>query len=567
MNHNPKVVSFDRSAAYVHHRALKNMRENNPVDALELMRQAVEHSPDNREYLLDLAEMYCEMGCHEQSNRILLEMLAQPDAPAECYYGLALNQFGRNEFESARQALMLYRRHAGNGEYLEDAGGLTAEIDFIDAMKRPLDRKLGRAAQVSNRACDALREDDPHKACRLFERSLHLHADQPEMRALYAMALRMLGEKEEAIAQARWCVSGPEPGVRALCVAAQVFYNSGLKAEARQLAERAIRLRPMGTELRLMIFALGEMDMPGEAADALRFALREAPHDKLLLHMRAVALYKAGSPARQVAPFWLRILRIDPQDSVARYFHEKAVADELDEIELSYIYDVPGDEYRRRLLVIADVLGEGLEKAIERWRTQSEFRAMLNWAVGTGDANCGRAAMMIIASAGDEQSERDLRELLYRGDVPMEVKIHAMVFLRLRGADVEKFIPPGMNAQDGLLPDPELILKEMPACERQLVRFASDVLEVCYGVRALSALALLWHAYKVGCAQDNDPLLSSQEAAAALAWNYLLQHGMRASVKELARQFECRERRMIFYARRMAAVLEKNGREQDHEDH
>jgi len=89
----------------------------------------------------------------------------------------------------------------------------------------------------------------------------------------------------------------------------------------------------------------------------------------------------------------------------------------------------------------------------------------------------------------------------------------------------------------------------------------------CEIYRALSALALLWHAYKVGCAQDNDPLLSSQEAAAALAWNYLLQHGMRASVKELARQFECRKRRMIFYARRMAAVLEKNGREQDHEDH
>lgn len=567
MNHNPKLVSFDRSAAYVHHRALKNLRDNNPVDALELMRQAVEHSPGNREYLLDLAEMYCEMGCHEQSNRILLDMLASPDAPAECYYGLALNQFGRNEFESARQALMLYQRHAGNGEYLEDAGGLHAEIDFIDAMKRPLDRKLGRAAQVANRACDALKEDDPRKACRLFERSFRLHADQPEMRALYAMALRMLGDEQEAIAQARWSISGPEPGVRALCVAAQVFYNCGLTAEAHQLARRAIELRPMGTELRLMIFALGEMDMPVEAADALRFALREAPHDKMLLHMRAVALHRAGTPDEQVAPFWLRILRIDPEDSVARYFHEAAVQGKLKEIEPSYIYDVPGDEYRRRLMEIADTLGKGMEQSIERWREDAAFRAILKWAVGTGDENCGRAAMMVIASVGDEQSESDLRELLYRGDVPLSVKMHALLFLRLRGADVEKFIPPGMNAQDGLLPEPELILKEMPACERQLVRFAGEILEVYYGVRAVSALAVLWHTYKCGCEQDNDPLLSTQEAAAALAWNYLLQHGMRASVKELARQFECRERRMIFYARRMAAVLENNGRMQDHEDH
>ena len=39
---NPKIVSFDRSAAYLHHRAMMNRRENRVVDALELLRQAVE---------------------------------------------------------------------------------------------------------------------------------------------------------------------------------------------------------------------------------------------------------------------------------------------------------------------------------------------------------------------------------------------------------------------------------------------------------------------------------------------------------------------------------------------
>jgi len=63
---------------------MMNRRDNNFVDALELMRGAVEASPDNREYLLDLAEMYCEMGCHEQSNRILLDMLSRNDAELAC---------------------------------------------------------------------------------------------------------------------------------------------------------------------------------------------------------------------------------------------------------------------------------------------------------------------------------------------------------------------------------------------------------------------------------------------------------------------------------------------------
>ena len=49
MSNNPKLVNFARSPAYMHHRAMLNRRDNNVVDALELMRRAVEESPENRE--------------------------------------------------------------------------------------------------------------------------------------------------------------------------------------------------------------------------------------------------------------------------------------------------------------------------------------------------------------------------------------------------------------------------------------------------------------------------------------------------------------------------------------
>ena len=39
MRNNLKVVSFKRTPAYVHHRAMLNRRDNNIVDALELMRR------------------------------------------------------------------------------------------------------------------------------------------------------------------------------------------------------------------------------------------------------------------------------------------------------------------------------------------------------------------------------------------------------------------------------------------------------------------------------------------------------------------------------------------------
>ena len=87
MSFDPKVVPFDRSAAYMHHRAMKNLRDNNVVDALELLRRAVEHSPDNDEYKLDLAGLLSEMGCLSQSNRLLLDMLSGERRPASAITG------------------------------------------------------------------------------------------------------------------------------------------------------------------------------------------------------------------------------------------------------------------------------------------------------------------------------------------------------------------------------------------------------------------------------------------------------------------------------------------------
>ena len=99
-----------------------------------LMRSAVEQSPENREYRLDLAELYCEMGCHEQSTRLLLDMLAEGDGPSECYYGLALNQLGMNDLDGARQSLNLYRRRDPEGAHLEAVRRLADPQDHGSAV-------------------------------------------------------------------------------------------------------------------------------------------------------------------------------------------------------------------------------------------------------------------------------------------------------------------------------------------------------------------------------------------------------------------------------------------------
>lgn len=559
MNKNLKVVSFMRTPAYVHQRAMMNRRDNNIVDALELMRRAVEQSPDNREYRLDLAEMYCEIGCHEQSSRLLLDMLAEGDGPSECYYGLALNQLGMNNIAGARKSLRLYRRSDPRGAHLEEVRQLAAELDFYSELNHPASRKLHRAARIASRACDAMKADRPDKACRLFEQSLALASEQYEMRALYAMALLIRGDGEAARAQAERAAGGYPPSVRALCVCAQVYAMMGDVTTARALIDRAAQEKPGGQDLRLMVYALGELNMDEKVAEYARLALQEAPYDRDLLHMRAVALWRTGAPQRRVARFWARILRIDPDDSVAQYYQSAAARGELGRFEPQYAYQVPRQEFARRLSALVEHLSGGYAHVETQWRDDAAFRQLVRWAVSTEDARLSRAAMTALTTIDSEESRSLLRGLLFGADLPDELKAHATLSLRLQGVAQDAIMPQSAGLEEGFLPGAQALMARLGVGERQLVRYADEVLRREYEVDGLAQLLLIWTAYRQLRGTRSDPLLRVESAAAALACNYLMIYGPKPELKRLAAAFGCPPRQLAFCARRIAATLERIG--------
>ena len=562
MKNNINVVAFKRSSAYVHHRAMMNRRENNIVDALELMRRAVEAAPENREYRLDLAELYCEMGCHEQSTRLLLDMLAEGDGPTECYYGLALNQLGMNDLTGAQRSLTLYRHRDPEGAHLEEVQRLAAELDFFDELSHPVNRKLRRAVCIANRACDAMKADMNEKACRLFERSLSMASEQYDMRALYAMALLIGGRTDEALTQAGQAAGGYPPSVKALCVSAQVFAMSGDAHTARTLIARAMEERPEGQELRLMIYVMGELGMDQEVADYVRKALREAPFDRDLLHMRAVALNRTGTPDIRVARFWARILRIDPSDSVAQYYQEAALNGRLKDEAPDYGYQVPRREFERRLRLLVEQMGQGYEQLETRWRDDPAFRQLMAWAVRAEDARLSRAAMTALTTIDHRESRSLVRMLLFNEGVPGDLKIHAALVLRLQGVDSEAIMPARTGLGPGFMPDAKAMMARLSVGERQMVRYADEVLQREYGIAALSQLLLIFSAYRQLRGTSMDPVRCVGGGAAALAYSYLLVYGPKPDTDKLAEQFGCDVRQLTYYARRIASSLDKVAREE-----
>ena len=521
----------------------------------------MEAAPDNREYRLDLAELYCEMGCHEQSTRLLLDMLAEDDGPTECYYGLALNQLGMNDLNGARRSLSLYRRRDPEGAHLEDVRRLVAELDFFGEINHPVNRKLHRAFCIANRACDAMKADMPEKACRLFERSLGMSSEQYDMRALYAMALLISGRQEAALTEAGRAAGGYPPSVKALCVSAQVFALSGDAHSARTLISRAMQERPEGQDLRLMIYVMGELGMDADVATYVCRALREAPFDRDLLHMRAVAMYRTGTPDIRVARFWARILRIDPGDSVAQYYQEAALNGRLAEDAPDYSYQVPRREFERRLRTLVEQLGQGYEQLEVRWRDDPAFRQLMGWAVRAEDPRLSRAAMTALTTIDHRESRSLLRMLLFNEGVSGDLKIHAALVLRMQGIDTEAIMPARTGLGPGFMPDTKAMMDRLGVGERQLVRYADEVLRREYGLSALSQLLLIWSAYRQLRGTYVDPVRCVGGGAAALAYSYMLVYGPQPDVATLSEQFGCDVRQLVYYARRISGCLDRIARE------
>ena len=560
MSKNPKVVSFDRSAAYLHHRAMMNRRDNHHVDALELLRRAVEAQPDNSEYRLDLAELYCEMGCHQQSAQLLLDMLSESDAPSECFYGLALNQLGMNDIDGARQSLNIYRSRDPQGPHFDDVSQLAEELEYYAGASRPANRRLNRALGVANRACDALRAGDVERACRLFEKTLCMASEQYEMRALYAMALMMAGRTEDARREAGRAVGAYPPSVRAMCVAAQVYHQLDDQAQALALLTRSEAEYPSGQERWLMMYTAGEIGFHDKAAEYARLALQDSPYERELLHSRAVGLAKSGEPLDEALKCWERILRLDPEDSVAQYYCAAVEQGTLDIEGLEYPYQVPQSEYLRRVSTLSEALGEGFEAICARWEAEPEFRGLIRWAVHADDARLGRASMTVLATLEEDSALSALRQLMFAPEVSKELKLHAAMLMKLQGRPLSEILPKPMDALGEALVDSEEILSSLPVGDRQLVRYADEVLEKEYGISARPVLALMWQSYRHMRGTRGDPLKRVDAAAGALACGFLMATGQKPSFRRLSKAFNCPPRQLVFYAAHLVDRLEKGER-------
>ena len=554
MSEKPNVVPFERDADFLRQRALKNQKDNHLIDALELMRKAVEAQPDNDEYRMELAQLLTEVGCPERSNREWLTLIYDPDNRGRCFYGMAMNQLAQGDTQTAQKLLNECIYHATG---MEEAGRqLRDQIDLLEAMRiRP--RRVRHIQAAVEKACLRLYAGDVGLARRSLRQILKKAPDQADARALLGLAEAMDGNLQEAVSQVEQALPQRDGDGRTLCVAAEVYHMAGADDKARELLIQETReMRPQDKWQMLTISTLFENGLYQRAWDWTKDALVTRPYDRALLHMMALLSLHLGQGAQAAAGYWHRIRRIDPEDTIAAYYLELAEQDRLGNWQdFNGDYQVPEAEKARRYAYLTELMDADVEQVVEKWKSDADFRALVDWCLNAGEVPYQKSAMMLLCSTDDPRAVCRVREYLMREDTDIAMRIRAVAMYRSMGLDPDSILPPYMKIKMLFAPDGDKILRKMGVGHTQLVHYAEEVLQREYGLESAPMLALTWEFYRDARKLRYDPLLDTETAAAMLAWNFLRRKKQNPQIEKLSRQFDCSPRRLRFFCKYFLKVM------------
>ncbi len=554
-----KVVPFARSASFLHARAMKQKRAGNSLDALELLRRAAEAAPDGEGYWMDMAAVYADMRCFWDSRRMVLAQLFHRPELDECFYWLAKYDTEIGDMGEARRAFAQYLDSRPEGEMAEDARSEIEDIDAGEMLWRQVDRQSRRRVWRMKRARERQMEQNFETADWILAREqADLPKDDPHMCVSRALNLYMMGDEAAARAQMEQMPDDDRLYPGTAITAAQVYYRLQRPERAIQLLNGLDRQGLGESELRMMLYLLTDMNESGQAYQVGRELLRQTPYDRHLLHLMALNAVRQGMDDEVAAGFWQRIVRLDPDDEVARWYLNALREGRLTAEDVSDGYQLPKDEVVRRGERIVALMQQRPEQVKRAWREDEDARAAMRWCVTTEAPPLVEPGFSLLGSTGDREAHRLILEFLTRTRMGLKFDATAADILgeksEIPRAGIWKYLK-----MKYLTPDYRALMRRLDVGHRQMIRMADDVLREEYGVRADVDLVLMWSGVREFT--GNVPVVRDLRCgAAALALSLLRRRKADVTARGLARQFRCGARKLEYYAGWIAKAMDERKR-------
>lgn len=526
-----KILPFRQDVDFFLKRGAKELDKNDLLSAIQHYRQAYHSDPTDLDSCLALAEVLSQMQRFEESNRLLLVDMSMNDPDPESYFGLACNYYGMHEYAYARESLETYLELDPEGFYAYDA------MDFLDLLEDPdaLSETVGMAQDeeletltVCQHARRAAERGELPRAVAILEAHLAQVPTALRARDQLSIVYYCAGEASRAMELVEEVLAVDPNDVQARCNRALFLHSAG-GGSAAQAAEALDSLQELRLEEpdELSSVSLLQLEFGRYAAaqETLQRLWRLMPYDENVIHRMGYCRYLQGD-IEGARSCYRRLLRIDPDDTVARYYLGACRKYDAKTHARHWMlpYRVPLAETFRRFQQINALLDEPGEALLRRWREDRSTRNLLVWALTMQDQRSKTAILRLIAGMGDAEAERVLRDFLLRTDQPDAAKREALALLnRMRARE------PFMAYLDGHWVQGRVNALELPqklpaAYEGILQLLATHLLPDCTE-EALAATAGIIRRYLAGVDGKYPRISSNQQHSFAAALELLGRRG------------------------------------------
>ena len=431
-----RVIPFERDGEFFLRRGSRRLERNNLLEAINNYHLARAREPENVEIQLAIAEVLTEMHRYEQSNRLLFPLLSTPEKPAECFYGIACNFLGMQDFDHARDSLENYLTADPDGEFVADA------LELLDILED--DDALYTMPGVLPKE-----EWDTMQACTLSRQLIELGRAKE---AVEMMEARVRERSDVAflrnhLALAYFCNKNYGEAMREVSDVLEVLPND-VQANSNLLLFRYAARDHEGVEKCLQFLDTVETDDPNdwnrlavvfmetgrmkEAMQMLKKLQRLLPYEENTLHRLGACQYHCAQ-YKSAMECYDKLLKIDPNDTVAAYYRKicyRATRGTPEKVEWRYHYQVPFKEFVHRIRIVHDIGETAQESSARRWQEDAKFRAQLTWCLCLPDDNAKRAMLRLIAGFGGYEAEQVLRHFLLDTLQPDIVKQDVFAMLK-----------------------------------------------------------------------------------------------------------------------------------------
>lgn len=423
-------------------RGAKELEKNDLIAAIAKYREAYERAPEDAEIAIALAEILSQMQRFEESNRILFRLFAdREDAPPECHFGLACNYFGLQDYDRAADSLEDYLELEPDGEFAADAEDFLDLIDDDDAMFETTGLRGDDDYEdnaVNHFARSLLASGEVNYAVEELEHRLSQTPKSLKIREQLAIAYFVANRRDDAKKIATELIAEDADNILANSTLALSEIEDGNRTAAIARLEEMAKIRALEPE-ELHSIAVLQLDLEqfSEAEKTLTQMLHLMPYDENVLHKLAYAKFMQGD-AEAAKTLYQKLLRIDPHDTVARYYLNQSKhtesAGKRTNAKWIIPYQVPFSEAFRRLNHLNRMLAMPHDELNHAWSSDGSFRDLLVWAITLSDLRVKRSMLSLVFTFADENAQHILRDFLLRSDQPDELKRAVFGMLKHLGA-------------------------------------------------------------------------------------------------------------------------------------